>query len=59
MIGGDLLPREVGLLVPLILLIVYIGIQPDPLTARINPTADSVTYLVHHAVPGMTLGGGR
>ncbi|GAC1322889.1 MAG: NADH-quinone oxidoreductase subunit M [Chloroflexota bacterium] len=59
LIGGDLLPREVGLLVPLILLIVYIGIQPDPLTARINPTADSVTYLVHHAVPGMTLGGGR
>ncbi|MGI8826127.1 MAG: complex I subunit 4 family protein [Chloroflexota bacterium] len=60
LIGGDLLPRELALFVPLIILIVYIGIQPDALTARINPTANPVTYLVHH--PGPTtalLGGGR
>jgi len=59
LIVGDLLPREIGLLVPLILLIVYIGIQPDPLTARINPTSDPVTYLVHHTSQTTSLGGGR
>lgn len=59
LVSGDLLPREAGLLIPLIVLIVYIGIQPDPLTARINPTSDPLTYLVHHTVQTTSLGGGR
>ncbi|MDQ2745512.1 MAG: NADH-quinone oxidoreductase subunit M, partial [Chloroflexota bacterium] len=59
LIGVDLTPKEVALFIPLILLIVYIGIQPDPLTARMNPTTDQLTSLVHTitSVPG--LGGGK
>lgn len=59
LIHVDLTPKEVALFVPLILLILYIGIQPDPLTARMNPTTDQLTSLVHTitSVPG--LGGGR
>ena len=58
-IGDDLLTREVALLVPLLLLVLYIGAQPDPLTARMNPTTERVSTLVHRVVPGVGLGGGR
>lgn len=60
LIGTDLVPREALLLVPLIALILYIGIQPDSLTTRINPTSDPVSAIVHHRPPASTgLGGGR
>lgn len=47
LIGGDLLPREIAVLVPLALLVVYIGIQPDPLTSRFNTTTVPLSSLVH------------
>jgi NADH-quinone oxidoreductase subunit M len=56
LIAGDLLPREVALWVPLVLLIVYIGVQPDGLTARMNPTTNGLAVVVHTVT---TLGGGR
>ena len=61
LLSGDLLPREIGLLVPLLALIVYIGIQPDPLTARIDQTANPVTTIVHSSGTTSTspVGGGR
>jgi NADH-quinone oxidoreductase subunit M len=46
LLGGDLLPREALLFVPLILLLLYIGVQPDPLTARMNPTTSTVSSIV-------------
>jgi NADH-quinone oxidoreductase subunit M len=49
LISGDLRLAEIGLLVPLVLLILYIGIQPDPLTARINPAANGTTTVVRTA----------
>jgi NADH-quinone oxidoreductase subunit M len=58
LIPGDLLPGEVALFVPLILLIIYIGVQPYTLTHRINPTMQPVAALVNRgSLPGF--GGGR
>jgi NADH-quinone oxidoreductase subunit M len=58
LIPGDLLPGETMLFVPLILLVVYIGIQPHTLTKRINPTTQPVSAIINRgAEPG--LGGGR
>jgi NADH-quinone oxidoreductase subunit M len=61
LLSGDLLPREIALFVPLILLILYIGIQPDPLTTRMNGTTGPVTAYVHRASSVSTgvVGGGR
>jgi NADH-quinone oxidoreductase subunit M len=58
LIPGDLLPGEAALFIPLLVLIIYIGIQPYTLTQRINPTMQPVSALVNRgALPG--LGGGR
>lgn len=59
LISGDILPQEVMLFVPLIFLIIYVGIQPDPLTARMNPTTEQLNALLHgvHTLTGF--GGGR
>jgi len=38
LIPGDMLPGEIALWVPLILLIVYIGVKPITLTSRMEPT---------------------
>jgi NADH-quinone oxidoreductase subunit M len=54
LIAVDLFPREVALLLPLILLVLYIGVQPDPLTTRMNPTTQPVSSLVHR-VTGTSL----
>lgn len=60
LIARDLLPREALLWVPLLALILYIGIQPDPLTARMNSTTTYVQAVVHGArTPSGALGGGR
>lgn len=59
-IPGDLHFREIALFVPLIALILYIGIQPDSLTTRMNSTTNTVTTIVHPASRnGAALGGGR
>lgn len=52
LLGNDLLPREIALLVPLILLVLYLGVQPDPFTTRLNPTTTQVSTLVHNRGPG-------
>lgn len=67
LLTGDLHPREYLLFVPLLFLIFYIGLQPDGLTARINPTVNPTSYVVHSSavnsssggVRGAGLGGGR
>ncbi|HEX6510261.1 MAG TPA: NADH-quinone oxidoreductase subunit M, partial [Chloroflexota bacterium] len=58
LIGTDLLPREAVLFVPLILLILYIGVQPDTLVRRINPTTNPLSSLVRSGPPAGVLGGG-
>jgi NADH:ubiquinone oxidoreductase subunit 4 (subunit M) len=47
------------LLVPLVFLILYIGVQPDPLTTRMNSTTGPVTTLIHQGPHPTGLGGGR
>ncbi len=61
LISRDLLPQEVMLFVPLILLIVFIGVQPDPVVTRMNPTTSQLNALVHGLGPGAFpgVGGGR
>jgi len=51
LLPGDLLPREIALFVPLILVILYLGIQPNPVTTRLNPTTNSLSSTVHSASP--------
>lgn len=58
LIRGDLLPAEVVLYVPLILLILYIGVKPTTVTRRIDPTVAHLVTLVREA-PASGLGGGR
>ena len=62
LINADLLSRELVLLVPLMTLILYIGIQPSTLTTRMNPTTSSVATIVHQRQSPTTnaaVGGGR
>jgi NADH-quinone oxidoreductase subunit M len=59
LIRGDIFPREALLWIPLIPLIFYIGIQPDSLTTRMNPTTNQVTTLVHQHNNVTNLGAGR
>jgi len=49
----DLAPREALLLLPLVALIVFLGIYPIPLLARINP---STAAIVHHVATAPALG---
>lgn len=57
-IPGDMLPGEIALWVPLILLVLFIGIQPVAFTDRMNPTTGTVSSLVQHA-NSSGAGGGR
>jgi NADH-quinone oxidoreductase subunit M len=59
LLPGDLLPRETMLFVPLILLVLYIGVQPDTLTRRMNPTTSPLSTLVKPPAGNQALGGGR
>jgi len=62
LIPGDLRLNELGLLIPLMILIFYIGLQPDSLTTRMNPTTGPLSTLVRTAGPGngtSSVGGGR
>jgi len=61
LIPGDLRLNELGLLIPLMVLIFYIGLQPDSLTTRMNPTTGPLSTLVQTAGPGNgtpSVGGG-
>ncbi|HLJ65761.1 MAG TPA: NADH-quinone oxidoreductase subunit M [Chloroflexota bacterium] len=49
LISNDLLPRELVLLVPLLALVLYIGVQPDPVTTRLNATTNQTASLVHRS----------
>jgi NADH:ubiquinone oxidoreductase subunit 4 (subunit M) len=57
LLSGDILPREALLFVPLMFLILYIGVQPDSLTTRMNSTTNSVATIVHPN-PATGLAGG-
>jgi NADH-quinone oxidoreductase subunit M len=59
LLAGDLVSKEALLFVPLIILILYVGIQPDPLTARMNPTINKTTALVHQGTTALRAGGGQ
>lgn len=62
LIPGDLRLNELGLLIPLMVLIFYIGLQPDSFTTRMNPTTGPLSTLVQTAGPGngsSSVGGGR
>ena len=60
LIPGDLRLNELGLLIPLMVLIFYVGLQPDSLTARMNPTTGPLSTLVQTANSGTpSVGGGR
>jgi NADH-quinone oxidoreductase subunit M len=57
-IPGDMLPGEIALWVPLILVILFIGIRPVAFTDRMNPTTGSVTTVLHPTTSS-SVGGGR
>ena len=59
LLPGDLVPREAVLFVPLILLVLYIGVQPDTLLRRMNPSTGPLSSLVQTRAGGHALGGGR
>jgi NADH-quinone oxidoreductase subunit M len=52
LIPGDHVWNELGLLIPLMILIFYIGLQPDSLTTRMNLTTGPLSTLVRTAGPG-------
>jgi NADH-quinone oxidoreductase subunit M len=58
LLAGDLLPREAVLFVPLILLVLYIGVQPHSLLQRMNPTTNPLSQLVSTRSPLGSFGGG-
>ncbi|MEX2620277.1 MAG: NADH-quinone oxidoreductase subunit M [Egibacteraceae bacterium] len=39
---ADLTPREIGVMVPIVVLIVGIGLYPQPLYERVNPTVEAI-----------------
>ena len=46
----DLTPREVGVMVPLVLLMLAIGLYPRPLYDRVNPTVEALVQSVRAEV---------
>ena len=47
----DLTPREIALLVPLIVAIVWIGVYPQPILRRTEPAAAALIRVIKPAVP--------
>jgi NADH-quinone oxidoreductase subunit M len=45
----DLTPREVGIMVPLLVLMVGIGLYPNPIYERVNPTVEQIIAEVNGA----------
>lgn len=50
-IGGDLTPREIAVVTPLIALIVLLGVYPQPVLDVINPTAERTVVDSGHVDP--------
>lgn len=58
LVSGDILPKETIILVPLVALILYLGVQPDAATSRMNSTTKPLTAIVHRTI-SVQLGAGR
>ena len=50
---GDLTRREYGVLVPLLIVIVWLGLFPGPVLRRIEPSSERFIELVRLRVPGV------
>ncbi len=44
---SDLSPREYGLMIPLVLLVIYLGVFPSAITDKIGPTVDNLVANYH------------
>ncbi|HVL98259.1 MAG TPA: NADH-quinone oxidoreductase subunit M [Egibacteraceae bacterium] len=51
---ADLTPREIGVMVPIVALIIGIGLYPQPLYDRVNPTVEAILEEVN-GTDGLTL----
>ncbi|MCZ7628211.1 MAG: proton-conducting transporter membrane subunit [Microthrixaceae bacterium] len=49
---ADLRPAEMGVMVPLLALMVFLGVYPTPLLERMEPTVQAVLEHVEESVPG-------
>jgi len=60
---GDLTPREITVLSPLVLLIIFLGVYPQPVLDVINPTAERTMVDAGYTDPvpaiDAPLGGGQ
>src|SRR6266516_4361957 len=55
----DLTPREIAVLVPLIVCILWIGIYPTPILRRMEPSARALLEQIKPSVPPPPPGGGQ
>jgi len=55
----DLTPREIAVLVPLIVCILWIGIYPKPILRRMEPSARALIEQIKPSVPPPPRGGGQ
>src|SRR5947207_9616481 len=55
----DLTPREITVLVPLVVLILWIGIYPKPILRRMEPSARALIEQIKPSVPPPPPGGGQ
>ena len=56
---GDLKAREIAVVTPLVLLILFLGVYPKPVLDVINPTATQTMTDSGHTDPASALGGGK
>ena len=56
---GDLRPREIAVVTPLVLLILFLGVYPKPVLDVINPTSAQTMTESGHTDPAPALGGGK
>ena len=56
---GDLKPREIAVVTPLVLLILFLGVYPKPVLDVINPTSTQTMTDSGHTDPAPALGGGK
>ncbi len=56
---GDLKPREIAVVTPLVLLILFLGVYPKPVLDVINPTSAQTMTESGHTDPAPALGGGK
>ena len=56
---GDLKAREIAVVTPLVLLILFLGVYPKPVLDVINPTSAQTMIDSGHTDPAPALGGGK